>query len=106
MGGGRQPLARRPLMVAVAQPMQTAPRSVPPGRERQARASWRVTALAYLLLLGLGYLLLTPVVTWGQRRLDDLRYSFPRTPQLDGFVGHGEGGGGPTHLVAPKLRGE
>ena len=52
-------------MAAVAQPMQTAPPSVPAGRERQARSSWRMTALAYLLLLVLGYLLLTPVVTWG-----------------------------------------
>jgi hypothetical protein len=93
-------------MAAVAQPMQTAPHSVPPGRERQARSSWRMTALAYLLLLVLGYLLLTPVVTWGQRRLDDLRYSFPRTTQLDGFVGHAEEGGEPTHLLALNLRGQ
>ena len=54
----------------------------------------------------LGYLLLTPVVTWGQRRLDDLRYSFPRTTQLDGFVGHGEASGDPTHLIALNLRGQ
>ncbi|HEY3228861.1 MAG TPA: hypothetical protein VGJ87_06545 [Roseiflexaceae bacterium] len=93
-------------MAAVAQPMQTAPHSVPAGRERQALSSWRMTALAYLLLLVLGYLLLTSVVTWGQRRLDDLRYSFPRTTQLDGFVGHGEEGGEPTHLLALNLRGQ
>jgi hypothetical protein len=91
-------------VAAVAQPLQTAPHSVPPGRERQARSSWRMTALAYLLVLG--YLLLTPVVTWGLRRLDDLRYSFPRTTQLDGFVGHGEEGGEPTHLLALNLRGQ
>jgi hypothetical protein len=93
-------------MAAVAQPMQTAPRSAPSSRERQARSSRRMTALAYLLLLVLGYLLLTPVVTWGQRRLDDLRYSFPRTTQLDGFVGHGEESGDPTHLMALNLRGQ
>jgi hypothetical protein len=77
-----------------------------PGGERQALASWWRTALAYLLLLVLGYLLLTPVVTWGQRRLDDLRYSFPRTTQLDGFIGHGEESGDPTHLMALNLRGQ
>jgi hypothetical protein len=56
-----------------------------------------------MLLLVLGYLLITPVIGWGQRRLDDLRYGFPRTTQIDGFVGHGEQGGAPTHLIALNL---
>ena len=70
---------------------------------REALSSWRAAALAYLLLLILGYLLLNPVFAWGQRRLDDLRYGFPRTTQLEAYVGHNEVGGAPTHLVALNL---
>src|SRR6266498_1988829 len=91
-------------MTVIAQPMPTSHRIVLPGGQRQALASWWTTALTYLLLLLLGYLLLTPVFTWGQRRLDDLRYGFPRATQLDGFVGHGEESGDPTHLMALNLR--
>jgi len=91
-------------MAVVAQPLQMSRRIVLPGREWQALSSWWTTALTYLLLLLLGYLLLTPVFTWGQRRLDDLRYGFPRATHLDGFVGHGEESGDPTHLMALNLR--
>jgi len=104
LGGARRPIARRPPLAVVAQPLQQSRRIVLPGRERQALSSWWTTALTYLLLLLLGYLLLTPVFTWGQRRLDDLRYGFPRATHLDGFVGHGEESGDPTHLMALNLR--
>jgi hypothetical protein len=71
---------------------------------RGALPSWGMAALTYLLLLLLGYLLLTPVLAWGQRRLDDVRYGYPRTTQIDGFVGHNEAGGEPSHLIAINLR--
>src|SRR5262249_59387236 len=77
-----------------------------PGEMRQALSSWWAAALTYLLLLVLGYLLLTPVFTWGQRRLDDMRYGFPRTTQVGGLVGHDEVGGDPTHLIALNLHGQ
>ena len=93
-------------MAVVSRPTRNSRRIALPGGVWQALASWWTTALAYMLLLVLGYLLLTPVCTWGQRRLDDLRYGFPRTTQLDGFVGHGEEGGKPTHLIALNLRGQ
>ena len=93
-------------MAIVSRPLKNSRRSAPFGGVRQALSAWWMTAIAYLLLLVLGYLLLTPVFTWGQRRLDDMRYGFPRTTQLDGFVGHGEGSGDPTHLIALNLRGQ
>jgi hypothetical protein len=74
-----------------------------PGGVRQALSAWRSTALAYLLLLVVGYALLTPVFAWGQRRIDDLRYGVPRTVQLDGYVGHHEADGAPTHFAALNL---
>jgi hypothetical protein len=35
--------------------------------------------------------------------VDDLRYGRPRTTQLNGFVGHDEAAGQPTHLMAINL---
>jgi hypothetical protein len=92
-------------MAIVSRPMRNSRRTAH-GGVRQALSSWWMTALAYLLLLILGYLLLSQVVGWGQRRLDDLRYGFPRATQVDGFVGHGEEGGQPTHLMALNLHGQ
>lgn len=93
-------------MAVVSRPIKNSRRIALPGGVRQTLSSWWMTAIAYMLLLVLGYVLLTPVFTWGQRRLDDLRYGFPRTTQLDGFVGHGEESGMPTHLMALNLDGQ
>ena len=93
-------------MAVVSRPTKNSRRIVLTGGVRQALSSWWAAALTYLLLLVLGYLLLTPVFAWGQRRLDDVRYGFPRSTQLDGLVGHDEAGGEPTHLMALNLRGQ
>lgn len=90
-------------MAVSSRPLNTQRRIPLSGGVRQALSSWWTTALAYMLLLVLGYFLLTPVFAWGQRRLDDLRYGLPRTTQLDSFVGHNEAGGEPTHLIAINL---
>jgi hypothetical protein len=91
-------------MATVSRPLKPQGRIPLPGGVREALSSWRTAVLAYVLLLILGYLLLTPVFAWGQRRLDDLRYGFPRTTQLSAFVGHNESGGEPTQLIALNLR--
>lgn len=91
-------------MAVVSRPMKQSRRIALPGGVRSALWSWRSTALVYLLLLVLGYVLLTPVFAWGQRRIDDLRYGVPRMTQIDGYVGHHETSGAPTHLVAFNLR--
>ena len=93
-------------MAVISRPTRNSRRIALPGGVRQALSSWRTAALTYLLLLVLGYFLLTPVFAWGQRRLDDLHYGFPRSTQLDGFVGHSEESGDPTHLIALNLRGQ
>jgi len=90
-------------MAVVSRPLKLSRRIALPGGVRPAPSSWWTTALIYLLLLVLGYLLITPIIGWSQRRLDDIRYGFPRTTQIDGFVGHGEEGGMPTHLIALNL---
>jgi hypothetical protein len=93
-------------MAVISRPTRNSRRVALPGEMRQALSSWWAAALTYLLLLVLGYLLLTPVFAWGQRRLDDVRYGFPRTTQLSGHVGHDEAGGDPSHLIALNLRGQ
>jgi hypothetical protein len=93
-------------MAVVSRPLKTSGRGALLGGLRSMLASARTAALAYLLLLVLGYLVLTPVIVWGQRRLDDVRYGFPRTTHTEGFVGHGEESGDPTHLIALNLRGQ
>jgi hypothetical protein len=91
-------------MAVVSRPMKQSRRIALPGGVRSALSSLKSTALVYIVLLVLGYLLLTPVFAWGQRRIDDLRYGVPRTTQIDGFVGHHETSGEPTHLMAVNLR--
>jgi hypothetical protein len=93
-------------MAVVSRPTRNSRRITLAGGMWQALSSWWAAALTYLLLLVLGYLLLTPVFAWGQRRLDDLRYGFPRTTQLGGLVGQAEAGAEPTHLIALNLRGQ
>ena len=63
-----------------------------------------------LLSLGAGMLVMLAVCTglsfvvpWAHTTLDDLRYSRPRTFQVDTFVGHNEQAGVPTHFIALNL---
>lgn len=91
--------------MAVVSRRMNSRRTVRTSRVRQALASTWMTALAYVLLLILGYLLLTPVFAWGQRRLDDMRYGYPRSTQVDGSVGQAAGGE-PSHFIALNLRGQ
>jgi hypothetical protein len=90
-------------MAVVSRPIKRSRRIALPSGVRPA-PSWWTTALLYILVLVLGYLLITPIIGWGQHRLDDIRHGFPRTTQVDGFVGHGEEGGLPTHLIALNLQ--
>jgi hypothetical protein len=63
--------------------------------------------MAYAVALLLAALAIYALVSLVMGRLhvvvDDMRYGRPRTSQLDGFVGHGETTGRPTHLMAINL---
>ncbi|HWE62036.1 MAG TPA: hypothetical protein VHB98_10015, partial [Chloroflexota bacterium] len=52
------------------------------------------------LALWLAYALIGFVVSWAQVKLDDIRYGYPRTFQMDGYIGYQESSGLPTHFVA------
>jgi hypothetical protein len=65
-----------------------------------------LTLLAYTLAFLALMVLIQAAITWAQRRLDDLRYGFPRTTSLQSFVGHDEAQGLPSQLVAINLHGQ
>ena len=62
--------------------------------------AYLVTALLALLAI---YAVMGHVVSWGNNRLNDLRYGPTRTFHLDAVVGHDDGAGTPTHFVAMNL---
>ena len=78
-------------------------------REQSTNAALprRLHAAAYGLTLLLAALAIYAAVSLLMSKLhvvvDDLRYGRPRTTQLDGFVGHNEAAGHPTHLMAINL---
>lgn len=63
-----------------------------------------VASIVTLVLAALAVAALVDLVANQARiALDDLRYGRPRTTHIDGFVGHAEAGGQPTHLMAVNL---
>jgi len=65
-----------------------------------------------LLYLGVGMIamlalwtLLTSAMSWWNTTWDDLHYGYPRTFQMDAFVGHNETIGTPSHFIAINLNG-
>jgi hypothetical protein len=65
-----------------------------------------LTIIVYGLALVALLVLLQQVATWGQRRVDDLRYGFPRTVQIEGVVSPSDTPQTPTHVIALNLRGQ
>ena len=59
-----------------------------------------VTVMLALLAV---YAVMGGLAAWGQVKIDDIRYGSPRTFHLDAVVGHNDGSGTPTHLVAMNL---
>lgn len=65
-----------------------------------------------LLYLGLGMLfmlilwtLVMGVAGWAGNEIENIRYGYPRTYQVDQFVGHSEANGIPSHFIAINLHG-
>jgi hypothetical protein len=96
--------AERPASVAA--PNQARPR---PARERAERVAAPrqgnrlLTLLFAVALVVVVFLAATAAFNWGRVRLDDLRYGRPRTTQLAAYVGHGDGDGLPTQLMAVNM---
>lgn len=66
-----------------------------------------------LFWLGLGlvailvfWLVISQVVTWGTNKLNDIKYGYPRTFQMNAVLGNGDSPTHPSHLLALNLSGE
>ncbi len=75
------------------------PMSVTPSISLHSLA-YIVTAILALIAI---YAVMGNAVSWVQGRIDDVRYGTPRTYQIDAVVGHEDGAGTPTHLIAMNL---
>lgn len=64
------------------------------------RAAYIVTFILAALAI---HQLVSFVMTWGQIRLDDLRYGRPRTMHVEGIVGHDDSQNRPSHFIAMNL---
>ncbi len=65
-----------------------------------------------LLYLGLGMLVMLGLWTaamgisnWAGTTINNIRYGYPRTYQVDAYVGHDETPGSPSHFIALNLHG-
>jgi hypothetical protein len=76
---------------------------LPDGSPWMRRLTIGVYAATTLLLLLAMYAMVGSLVEWARVAADDVRYGRPRTTHLDGFVGHGEDRGVPTHIIAMNL---
>ncbi len=71
-----------------------------PAHPVASRMPYLVTLLLCVVALAL---VANSLLTWGQVKLDDLRYGRPRTMQLSGFVGHNDTNDVATQFIAMNL---
>jgi hypothetical protein len=76
---------------------------LPKGSPWMGRITMVVYMATILLFLLAMYATIGSIVERTRITFDDMRYGRPRTTHLDGFVGHGEDRGVPTHLIAVNL---
>lgn len=60
---------------------------------------------AGMMMMIIGWMLFSSLSNWFSLEMDQLRYGYPRTYQVDAWVGHNEQGGTPSHFIALNLRG-
>src|SRR6266567_989638 len=75
----------------------------PPPQKR--RVNWMFFVGLALAVMVVGYVLLSVFGVWWQTKQDDWKYGFPRTFQINQFVGHADSPTHPNHFVAINLGG-
>ncbi len=73
------------------------------GTQRQWRAHWLLYAGLALIIMLLGWIVLSAVTNWWQVTQDDWHYGRPRTFQMDAVVGHDDLAARPSHFIALNL---
>lgn len=64
---------------------------------------WLVFVGLTMLLMVMGWVVLTVVANWYQVTQDDWKYGRPRTFQIDAVVGHNDSSANPSHFIAINL---
>lgn len=64
------------------------------------------TVVTYIVAILAIALLVQQAIIWGQRRIDDVRYGFPRRAHVAGFIGHADEQGTPTHIFTLNIDGQ
>lgn len=67
------------------------------------RMHWLTIVGGILLVMLLGWVLMTVFLAWWNGYQDDLRYGRPRTFQIDAVVGHADSPTHPSHFIAQHL---
>jgi len=90
--------------------MAVASRPLERGRSTQVRRTVRFTSLLTLVTYLLAFLAIVVVLqqamVWGQRRLDDLRYGFPRSAHTSGIIRPEDAMGAPTQIITLNIDGQ
>jgi hypothetical protein len=71
---------------------------------RRRRTHWLVYLGLALLVMLVGWIVLSTVTNWWQVTQDDWHYGRPRTAQYDAAVGHNDSSTSPSHFIALNLR--
>jgi hypothetical protein len=67
------------------------------------RVHWLVFVGLAMIVMVVGWILLTMFANWWQVTQDNWRYGFPRTYQVDEVVGHNDSASNPSHFIAINL---
>lgn len=67
---------------------------------RWERTGAIVPLMLVILALWLAYSVIGFAIAWARVKYDDIRFGYPRTFQMDGYIGYRESSGLPTHFVA------
>lgn len=76
-----------------------------PAQEAKRRLHWSVKVGGCLLVMLLGWVLLSAFGTWWTDWRNYTDYGYPRTYQVDAVVGHGDSAAQPSHFIFLNLRG-
>ncbi len=72
-------------------------------RRNGRRLHWLVFVGAAMLIMVIGWMVLSVFANWWQVTLDDWHYGRPRTYQVDEVVGHNDSPSNPSHFIALNL---
>ncbi len=70
---------------------------------RKRRLHWLVFVGGAMLIMVLGWVVLSMFANWWQVTQDDWHYGRPRTYQVDAVVGHNDSPSNPSHFIALNL---